>query len=74
MTEGPHRTQIDDAAEDVLHRLMQTTQNIQTKIFRLSRRGFLTAVSVGQLRYDAESIAREVGDLTAMVALKEENS
>jgi hypothetical protein len=68
-SDTPHRTPVSDAMEDSLHRLLQTTHNLQRKIFRIARRDFLTQMSAGELQYDAASIARDAQDLADSVGL-----
>ncbi len=64
MIDEAHRTPIDEDAEDALFRLLNTTQQMQRRIMRMVRRGFISKVSAVELEWDAQSIARDVADLT----------
>ncbi len=64
MTDKSSHTPIDDDAEDALFRLLNTTQQMQRRIMRMVRRGFITERSAGELGWDADSIARDVADIT----------
>ncbi len=67
MPDETHQTPVDDDGEDALHRVLESTHELQRLVFRLARRNFLTPAAVGQLRYAAESIMRDVGDLAEKV-------
>jgi hypothetical protein len=68
---SPDRLPIDDDAEEALMRLLESTQNLQRRVFRSTRRGFLTKTSVAELQYDGASIARDIRDLAEMVGIGE---
>ena len=64
MNQNLHRAPIGDDAEDALFRILNTTQQMQRRIMRMVRRGFITERSAVELRWDADSIARDVADIT----------
>jgi hypothetical protein len=71
MADLSHRVSIDDDIEDSLMRLLESTQNLQRRVFRSSRRGFVTAASVAELQYDGASIARDIADLAKRAGISD---
>lgn len=66
MADGPHRFPIDEAADEALQRLFETAQDIQRRIYRSARRGFLVPHAVGELQYSVKGMNDAVADLERM--------
>ena len=68
MAEGPHRLPIDDEADEALQRIFESAQDLQRRVYRSARRGFLVPHAVSELSYSVRGIRQAVEDLEQMVA------
>lgn len=51
---------------DVMQRILESTQNLQRRVFREMTRAEMNDRGTGLMRFDAVSILRDVDDLVSM--------